>query len=74
MSQKAQKIRSIKAHMMMKGVTNRAIAKKAGVSETWVSLVINGHGKSERIRQIIAEALGMDPEDLWNNNDNKRAA
>lgn len=73
MSQKAQKIRTIKGYMMMKGITSRQIAKKAGVSETWVSLVIHSRGKSERIRQMIAEALEMSVEDLWDNN-NQRAA
>jgi transcriptional regulator with XRE-family HTH domain len=73
MSQKAQKIRTLKGYMMIKGITSRQIAKRAGVSETWVSLVIHGRGKSERIRKMIAEALDMKVEDLWDNN-NQRAA
>lgn len=74
MSQKAQNIRTLKAHMMLKGITSRAIAKRAGVTETWVSLVIHGRGKSERIKQIIADALEMNADELWHNNDNRRAA
>lgn len=74
MTQKAQNIRSVKAHMVLQGVTNRSIAKKGGVSATWVSLVIHNRGKSERIRKLIAEALSMAVEDLWpDDNKNKHS-
>lgn len=59
--------------MMLKGITGKFLAKKAGVSETWISLVINGRGTSARIRKVIADAVGMNVEDLWENN-GKRAA
>ena len=55
----------VKALMMRKGVTGRDIARKAGVSETWVSLVLNNRANSNRIRSAIARALGMKVERLW---------
>ena len=65
--------RKVKSIMMLKGITSKAIAKKAGVSETWISLVINGRGTSARIRKAIADAVDMKVEDLWSNH-NRRAA
>lgn len=59
--------RKVKSIMMLKGVTSKAIAKQAKVSETWVSLVLNGRGTSARIRRAIADAVDMKVEDLWNN-------
>lgn len=59
--------RKVKSIMMLKGITSKAIAKKAGVSETWISLVINGRGTSARIRKAIADAVDMKVEDLWSN-------
>lgn len=66
----------IKALMMLKGVTNIRIAKEEGVSKTWVSLVLNNHKKSARIRLAIANALGVKVEDLWSESEteNKQAA
>lgn len=60
--------RKIKALMVLKGVKSIDIATQTGVSPTWVSLVLNGHKKSKRIRQAIADALGIKVKDLWSNN------
>lgn len=60
-----QSVRKIRALMVLKNVTNVQIAKYEGVSETYVSLVINGHRRGPRIRKAIARALGMRVEDLW---------
>jgi len=58
----------------MCGITNRYIARKYGVSETWVSLVIHEKGKSRRIKRAIARALRQPVEELWPNSNNKRKA
>jgi transcriptional regulator with XRE-family HTH domain len=55
----------LKSLMMRKGITGREIARRTGVSETWVSLVINNKKKSTRIRNAIARALGRKVKDLW---------
>lgn len=57
--------REIKALMMMKGITSASIAKKVGVTRTWVSLVLTGKRNSPRIRKAIAKAIGWPVEKLW---------
>ncbi len=64
----------IKALMKLHRVTGRDIARKLGVSFTWVSLVINGHKDSPRVRKAIARAVGMKFELLWPDNPRKKAA
>ena len=51
--------------MILKDITVTEIAHKAGVSRTWVSLVIHKNKSSKRIRQAIADALGVTYEKLW---------
>lgn len=63
----------IRALMILQGLTNKDIARKTGVSKTWVSLVLCGHVKSERIRQAIAAAVGVPVEELWPEDNNKAA-
>lgn len=55
----------VKSIMMLHGVTGKEIARKTGVTETWVSLVLNNKKKSDRIRKAIAGAVGMNVKDLW---------
>ncbi len=66
----------IKALMKVHHVTGRSIARALGVSFTWVSLVINGHKESARVKKAIARAMGMTYSDVWpnNNNNHRRAA
>jgi len=66
-------VRKIKSLMVLAGVCNRDICRKLGVSETWVSLVVNGKAPSVRIRQAIADACGQPYEKLWGKR-NKKAA
>lgn len=63
----------IRALMILKGVTNVTIARRTGVSETWVSLVICGHERSVRIRKAIAEMIGVAVEELWPEEKDKAA-
>lgn len=59
--------KKIRARLLMKGITLAEIARGLGVSRTWVSLVVNGHKKSRRIQEAIADALGVSYESLWFN-------
>lgn len=65
--------RKVKSLMMLKGLRSKDIAKDLGVTETWVSLVLNGRRRSPRVRQAFADALGMNVEELWPNGNNKAA-
>lgn len=59
--------RKVKSEMALKGLTSREVAREIGCSETWFSLVINGHRKSPRVRKAIAETLGVSYKSLWGN-------
>ena len=54
---------AIKTWLLEKGLKQRDIAKKAGVSETAVHLVIRGKMTSSNIKRAFLE-LGC-PEDIW---------
>jgi lambda repressor-like predicted transcriptional regulator len=60
-----KRIKYIKSQMMLNDVTLVGIARKLKVSRTWVSLVLNEHAESPRVRKAIAEALGKQEKDLW---------
>lgn len=61
--------------MVLKGITGVDIAKKLGISPDTVYVVVGGYGKSRRIQEAIAKALGMPYEELWpEKNNNKKAA
>lgn len=64
--------RKIKSLMALKDITVTEIAHKAGVSRTWVSLVIHKNKSSKRIRKAIADAVGKKYEELWPRNGNGR--
>ena len=62
--------RKVKSLMVLKGITSVSIARKTGVTTTWMSLVLNGHKKSRRIQKAIADALGKKYTELWPVNSN----
>ncbi|TAN62564.1 transcriptional regulator [bacterium] len=64
--------RRIKALMVLNGLQNKNIAKQLRVTPTWVSLVVCGHRRSDRVRGAIASALNMSVAELWPEN-NKAA-
>lgn len=64
--------RKIKALMILKGVKSIDIARKLGVSHVTVSVVLTGKGKSRRIQQAIADALGVSFHDIWSKKNNKK--
>lgn len=55
----------IKAGLILKGITQRQIAQRLGVSDAAVSQVIYGVEKNRRIREAIAEALEQPIEQVW---------
>ena len=57
--------RQIKAHMAMRGISQKDIALHHGLHPSDVSRVIKGDRKSRKIRNIIAGELGVAYEALW---------
>lgn len=55
----------IKRAVWKKGDTFRAIADRLGINEAVVSSVVSGAGVSWRVRDAIAEVLGVPVESLW---------
>lgn len=55
----------IKALMALREIKFKQIAENLGVSPVTVSVVLNGHSKSRRIQQAIADALELPIEELW---------
>ena len=66
--------RKIKSLMALKGITVTEIAHKAGVSRTWVSLVIHKNKPSKRIRKAIVDAVGKKYEELWPNGNGRKSS
>ncbi len=60
--------------MILNGISNKDIARKAGVSTTWVSLVLCGHRRSKRVERVIARVLGKKPQELWPDHNENEAA
>ena len=48
-----------------RGLTMRAIAKRAKVSESMVSKVVGGSGSSRRVEEAIARACGVPHKELF---------
>jgi len=55
----------IQIMMRRLGITIQDIADDQGVVRTLVSTVIAGQKRSSRMRAVIAEVIGMEPETLW---------
>jgi predicted transcriptional regulator len=55
----------IKAMLIERGIKHKDIAERLGVTRACVSLIVNGHQNSKRVRRAIAEALGVELADLW---------
>ncbi len=61
--------KKIRARLVEKGITMAAIARKLGVSITFVWQVVNGIRPTPYVRQAIAEAIGADYEKVWGEED-----
>lgn len=66
--------KEIKKTLIDKDLSVTEVARKIHRSRTWVSLVINGHEKSEDARKAISRVLGVPYKDLWREPEFKKAA
>ena len=57
--------RKSRAMLVERGIKHKDIAEALDLSRTTVSVVINGHQKSERVQRYIAQLLGEDYNSLW---------
>ncbi|MCK9420259.1 MAG: helix-turn-helix domain-containing protein [Nitrospirae bacterium] len=65
----------IKIRLLKKGISQAKIARSQDVVRSYVTHVIAGRNKNQRLRQAIADAIGMVVSDIWpNEKNNKRAA
>ena len=55
----------IRAHMLLNNVKSGDIAKKFGVSDASVSMVISGMTVSARISAEIARVIGKPVSEIW---------
>jgi len=62
----------IKIELLKKGIEAKEIAQKLGVSRSLVYKVIAGRRKNPKVRQALAEVVGIPVEELWP--DQKKAA
>lgn len=65
-----RKGRYVSALLIMNGVNRAELAEKIGVSQPFLSMIINcrrrgAKEKGKLARQVIAESLGMKVTDLW---------
>lgn len=62
--------RFVSGLLTMHGINQAELCKKAGVSQSFLSMIITGRRvgaktKGKMARKVIAESLGMKVEDLW---------
>ena len=55
----------IRGHLLLKNVKSGDIAKKIGVSDAAVSMVIGGTAVSARISAEIARIIGKPVSEIW---------
>ena len=60
-----EKTMKIKVEMLKKRLSGADIARKAGVDRSAIYHVISGRSKSKKLRQAIADALGMSYNEVW---------
>ena len=68
MNKKRHITRLIKSQMVLRGITFSMLARRIGVSRYWVSAIVNGRAKSERVRKEVANILGVPYEEIWGAN------
>jgi hypothetical protein len=56
----------LKTHLWVMEMTQRELSRKSGVNETAVSFAANLGIANDRTKQKIAEALGVDQNELFN--------
>lgn len=55
----------IRKLMLSMSITSAEIARECNVCRSYISHVVSGRAKSERIRQKIASKLGKSIDELW---------
>jgi|GEM_PF-2769920 len=60
--------RQIKSELVARGISMASIARALGVSRVTVSIVVSQRGKSLRIQQAVARAVGRPLEDVFPHN------
>jgi hypothetical protein len=58
-------VRRVRAHLILKGISNTDIALAAGRSINTVKVVKYGFGKSRHIQKSISQLLNIDHKKLW---------
>ncbi len=66
-------LHEIKSILYRKQIKPAAIADRAGVSPITVRTVLNGHGKSRKVQQTVADLLNIPYESLWDPLNNHKA-
>ena len=64
----------IKARLVERGISQTSVARKLGISNITVSVVIGGYGKSMRIMKYLAEILEMPFNEVWGGEDKFKTA
>jgi gp16 family phage-associated protein len=55
----------IRAELIRQGITGVDIARKAGCSKQYVSAIIKGKRKNERIQGIISSYINKPVSEIW---------
>ena len=63
--------KKVKKAMIDKDLTTVKLSEITGFSRVHISNVINGHFEAPRARKAIADALGMDFNELWDGQPNR---
>ena len=58
---------NVRALLVARNIKQTDIAERHKFGKAEVNKVINGKRRTQRIRQAIAQELGMSVEDLWGN-------
>ena len=65
LSQEERISREIKSQMVILGIKQTDLAKKAGVNRATINMVIAGKRKTPRLRRMIARSVGKDVTYYW---------
>lgn len=57
--------REIKSQMIIRGIKQTDLAKKAKVHRAVINMVIAGKRKNPRLRRLVAQAIGKDVTFYW---------
>ncbi len=58
-------INILKKEIAAAGLNGKKLARECGVSQMFISYLINGRASSDRVQKRIAEILGKSPSELF---------